>query len=98
MVRRTGRPKIAIFVVFGVIGLWHSYSVGYLLWGFGHGFLLSMHMVFSKKIKPRTKVGRIAWRVTSTTLTLWAVSFLSAIANLNDSEDIYPYVLSYLQL
>ena len=98
MVRRTGHPKIAIVVVFVLVGLWHSYSLGYLLWGLGHGLLLSAHMVYSKKIRPQHTALKVAWRGVSTLLTLWAVSFLSAIANLNESKDIGPYLLAYLQL
>lgn len=35
-------PRVAIFVAFMFMGLWHRVSPGYLLWGIGHGLLLAL--------------------------------------------------------
>jgi D-alanyl-lipoteichoic acid acyltransferase DltB (MBOAT superfamily) len=35
-------PRLAIFVAFIFMGLWHRVSPGYLLWGIGHGLLLAL--------------------------------------------------------
>lgn len=43
-VRMTGKPQKGIFLAFATVGLWHEFSIGYLLWGVGHGAALSMAM------------------------------------------------------
>lgn len=43
-VRMTGRPQRGIFLAFVAVGLWHEFSLGYLLWGIGHGAALSFAM------------------------------------------------------
>ena len=41
-VRKTGSTRMAIFLAFVFVGLWHKISLGYLLWGIGHGAALSL--------------------------------------------------------
>jgi len=43
-VRLTGAPRRGIFLAFVAVGMWHEFSVGYLLWGIGHGAALSLAM------------------------------------------------------
>lgn len=43
-VRNTGLPRVGIFLAFVMVGLWHKFSIGYLLWGIGHGVALSLAM------------------------------------------------------
>lgn len=43
-VRKTGSPSKGIFLAFVCVGLWHEATLGYLLWGIGHGAALSLAM------------------------------------------------------
>lgn len=43
-VRMTGKPQRGIFLAFVTVGLWHEFTLGYLLWGIGHGAALSLAM------------------------------------------------------
>ncbi len=43
-VRNTGLPRVGIFLAFVLVGIWHKFSLGYLLWGVGHGIALSLAM------------------------------------------------------
>lgn len=42
-VRKTGSQRWGIFLAFVCAGLWHEFSVAYLLWGIGHGYALSIN-------------------------------------------------------
>lgn len=54
-VRLTGAPRRGIFLAFVAVGMWHEVSLGYLLWGIGHGAALSLAMK-----PPRQWVGLMA--------------------------------------
>lgn len=43
-VRNTGSAPKGIFLAFVCVGLWHEFTLGYLLWGIGHGAALSLAM------------------------------------------------------
>jgi D-alanyl-lipoteichoic acid acyltransferase DltB (MBOAT superfamily) len=43
-VRSFGMPRTGIFIAFVFAGVWHKFSIGYLLWGIGHGAALSLAM------------------------------------------------------
>ncbi len=43
-VRVTGSAQKGIFLAFSFAGLWHEMTIGYLLWGIGHGAALSIAM------------------------------------------------------
>ncbi len=60
-VRLYGKPRLGIFIAFTAVGLWHELSLGYLLWGVGHGAALSLAM------KPPAP-----WRWLMATLPRWA--------------------------
>ncbi|MCB9992217.1 MAG: hypothetical protein H6873_01020 [Hyphomicrobiaceae bacterium] len=83
-VRVTGSPRRGIFLAFVCVGIWHEFSVGYLLWGIGHGFALSLAMdppAFWTKFTaslPRPVATFINWALTmswvallSHTATVW---------------------------
>lgn len=83
LVRRFGRPVLAIFITFVLVGLWHKFSWNYLIWGVGHGAALSGNMILKKRLdllrpgKTMTyTLNTVGWLLTMT----W-VSFLSAMAN-----------------
>lgn len=71
-VRSTGSPRLGIFLAFTVVGLWHEFSLGYLLWGLGHGSALSLAMkppaLWTNTMKrlPRPLVLVIGWALTMT--------------------------------
>lgn len=69
----TSRAKLALISAFGFMGLWHSFSVGFLVWGLGHGLGLAY-------LLPRASqrgLGPITMRV----MSLAYVVFLSGIAH-----------------
>lgn len=43
-VRSTGSQRTGIFLAFTLVGLWHEFTLGYFLWGIGHGAALSLAM------------------------------------------------------
>lgn len=63
-VRNTGMPRVGIFLAFVFVGLWHKVSLGYLLWGIGHGVALSLAM------RPP-----LPWRKASELLPVWMMNF-----------------------
>lgn len=58
LVRNTGRPYFAIFISFFIIGIWHSVTWNYLLWGAAHGTALAWINWSSRKVK---KIPRIQY-------------------------------------
>jgi D-alanyl-lipoteichoic acid acyltransferase DltB (MBOAT superfamily) len=81
-VRSTGSPRLGIFLAFSVVGLWHEFSIGYLLWGLGHGAALSLAMkppalwTNTMKALPRPLQLAIGWALTLTWVAL--LSYISA--------------------
>ncbi len=82
LVRATGRPALAIFVVFIAVGLWHRVDWLYLAWGVGHGAALSAQMLWTRARANRREVlPRMVSRPLGWAVTLSYVSVLSAVAN-----------------
>ena len=81
-VRNWGKPRLGIFLAFTVVGIWHELSLGYLIWGLGHGAALSLAM---KPPAIWTRVNALVpnWLSTgfSWFLTITWVAVLSRIAN-----------------
>ncbi|MEM8751966.1 MAG: MBOAT family O-acyltransferase [Pseudomonadota bacterium] len=89
LVRKTGRPMLAIFSAFVFVGLWHKVSLPYLVWGVGHGAALAANMAWSRRnptagFGPVGKAGAaaIGWAATMT-----LVATLSAFANAGGAAD-----------
>jgi D-alanyl-lipoteichoic acid acyltransferase DltB (MBOAT superfamily) len=83
LVRATGRPKLAIFAAFVLVGLWHEISWPYFLWGVGHGAALALHMELAKRPKtdkPRSEASNLV-AVVQGFLTITYVALLSKLAN-----------------
>jgi D-alanyl-lipoteichoic acid acyltransferase DltB (MBOAT superfamily) len=81
-VRRWGKPRLGIFLAFTIVGIWHELSLGYLMWGLGHGAALSLAM------KPPAAWSRLeaalpgwAFIALCWLLTITWVALLSRIAN-----------------
>jgi len=83
LVRSTGRPEIAVFLAFAVIGLWHRVTWTYFIWGLGHGTALMLNMIWKKRTA-NLLLSDTANRVTLVmgwAATMTWVAFLSTIAN-----------------
>ena len=69
----TSRTKTALTAAFVFMGLWHNFSIGFLIWGFGHGLALSFALPSAKQRNISATMLRI--------LSLAYVVFLSSIAH-----------------
>ena len=85
-VRKIGKPTWAIFLAFTAVGLWHTISVPYFLWGVGHGVALALNMVIRKKV-PFWRLGPSSLRVVH--LLGWAVtmSYVSLLSSFAGQPD-----------
>lgn len=95
LIRNYGKVYTSIFVAFVIIGLWHDYSINYLVWGIGHGLALSLTQKFKRSKKVSQKVvaandnelsisqlcKKNALSTISCLLTISYVSILSTFAN-----------------
>lgn len=90
LVRATGKPALAIFTAFTVIGLWHDLSLTYLMWGIFHGGALAVNLVYGRFCKG--KLGLVAFhsnffvRLCSCAITLTYIAWVSAVANAPDFD------------
>lgn len=69
LVRNTGRPFFAIFLTFTIIGIWHSVTWNYLLWGAMHGAALAWISWSNRKFGSHAAFGYVK--------ELWGYKFLS---------------------
>ncbi len=68
--------SVALFVTFGLMGLWHGTQIHYLVYGAYHATLLSSYDAFSRWNKKRKLWGEGRWwRIVSIVLTFHAVTF-----------------------
>ena len=80
-VRATGSQRWGIFLAFVCAGIWHEFSLAYLVWGVGHGFALSLNTKVpgwwdrSMAVLPNWLANGFGWFLTMT----W-VALLSRIA------------------
>jgi len=77
------KPRLALFMSFTLVGLWHQISWQYLVWGVGHGAALIGYQEFSK-LKFHSSVPaavKLAITPVATIVTLSYVAFLSTFAN-----------------
>jgi len=83
VVREVGKPSLAIFLAFTVVGLWHSLSIPYLIWGLGHGAALAVNMMIRKRypIQKRSALVNRGMMGFGWFFTMTYVSLLSAFAN-----------------
>lgn len=83
IVRQTGKPSRAIFLAFTAVGLWHSVSLQYFIWGLGHGAALALNMILSKKVQfyALPKLVLMSVKLLGWGFTMSYVAFLSAFAN-----------------
>jgi len=83
VVREVGKPSLAIFFAFTVVGLWHNLSLPYLVWGLGHGLALAANMTIRKlfPLRDRPKIAQNIMPILGWVFTMSYVSLLSAFAN-----------------
>jgi len=88
LVRAYGRPVLAIFITFVLVGLWHKFSWNYLLWGIGHGATLSANMIVKKRLDLLQPGKAVTYTLNTAgwLFTMTWVSFLSAMANASGLE------------
>lgn len=63
----TSRAKLAMISAFVFMGLWHEFTLGYLVWGFGHGFALGIVLPWARRRNvpaPIVRAGSLLWVVT----------------------------------
>ena len=96
MLRRTGRTTLTLVVTFTLIGLWHETTVGYLLWGFGHGSALALTAWYRTLKRPPLPIPFVVRRVGGIAITLTFVSLMSTIANQPSNRALARYVLSFV--
>lgn len=83
LVRKFGKPTLAIFMAFVFVGIWHQASVLYLLWGVGHGAALALNMMWTKSETARALPAGLKYPrvVLGWFVTISYVAMLSALAN-----------------
>ena len=93
MVRRTGRPVVALIVTFTLIGMWHEVTVGYLIWGLAHGGALGATLWWRTRRSGRPPLlPPLVLRWGGVVVTLAFVSFLSTLANLPSLGRMHDYL------
>lgn len=76
MIRKTGRPNVAIMATFLVMGAWHEISIGYLIWGLGHGASMVL-FVLSK-----TRIVRVAGKLPAFCISIASRIYVISIVSL----------------
>ena len=93
MVRRTGRPVVALIITFTLIGMWHEVTVGYLIWGLAHGGALGATLWWRTRRSGRPPLlPPLVLRWGGVVVTLAFVSFLSTLANLPSLGRMHDYL------
>jgi alginate O-acetyltransferase complex protein AlgI len=93
IVRRTGRPKLSLFLAFVIIGLWHKISLGYLIWGMSHGAAMAGFLAILGARRKKKKTVELSTldemkKIPGIILTISFVSIVSVIANASDNMEI----------
>ena len=95
MLRRTGRTALSLIVTFTLIGLWHRTSMGYLIWGVGHGSALALTAWYRTLKRPPLPMPFVVRRVGGIVITLTFVAIMSTIANQPSAHDVWRYVAAF---
>ena len=69
----TSQAKLALIAAFVFMGLWHDFSIGFLVWGVGHGIGLAFVLPWARRHNVNATVIRVA--------SLASVLILSSIAH-----------------
>ena len=49
LVVTTTRAKLALTAAFVFMGLWHEFTLGFLIWGFGHGLGFAVALPWARR-------------------------------------------------
>lgn len=97
LVRKFGKPTLAIFVAFTAVGFWHTISLPYLVWGIGHGAALAGNIVWTRRVgQIRPGWLRIALLPVFWLLTMTFVAFLSSFAQAPDIAGALAFVANLI--
>jgi alginate O-acetyltransferase complex protein AlgI len=95
LLRRTGRTALSLVVTFTLIGLWHEVSVGYVLWGLGHGGLLALTAWYRGLGRRPIPMPWFVRRGLGIAITLSIVSVLSTMANQPSNRALVDYLAAF---
>ena len=96
LVRKTGNREISVIIVFALIGLWHSLSSNYIIWGLMHGVLMGGSMYITRRIWfvnfhsqliSANRLFMFSFNALSIVFTLFSVALLSAFATSSSLSD-----------
>ena len=89
LIRNTGKIYRSIFIAFIAVGLWHDYTINYLVWGVGHGAALALTQRYKRSRKTKS-IGNIfivkLSNIITCILTIIYVAILSTFANCGSLE------------
>lgn len=103
LIRNSGKIYLSIFIAFALVGLWHDYTMNYLVWGIGHGVALALTQWYKRNAKfnknynsknknsPFKLILNKSFALVSCILTIVYVSVLSTFANSPSFEDALTY-------
>lgn len=84
LVRNTGRPYLAIFLSFFMIGIWHNVTMNYMVWGAAHGLALAWINWSTRKVRKMPRVqfvqSLIGYKVLMWFITMNFVAIISTFA------------------
>lgn len=99
LVRSYGKPTLAIFIAFVLVGLWHRFSLPYFIWGIGHGGALAWEMYYRRESAkgklPKWPTGRVLTPVSNVigwVYTMTFVAVLSYFATRPDAATAFAYL------
>lgn len=64
------RPFVGVLAAMVVLGLWHEFSLRYLLWSVYHGLGIAVHRAFIQHTVGASFRNYLCWRVVATLITL----------------------------
>ncbi|MBM7069033.1 MBOAT family O-acyltransferase [Actibacterium sp. 188UL27-1] len=101
LVRSYGKPTLAIFMAFVIVGLWHRLALPYFLWGIGHGAGLALNMYLKQRkakqprpVDPSPLAIRAVQNGAGWVFTMTYVAVLSSFALSPDIGSAVAYLLS----
>lgn len=94
MFKFRGKPDPAIFISFVLVGLWHSFSIGYFIWGVGHGAMMVItrrFVLWKKRVLGKdmpVKLIRSLPYITNLLGWLFTLSYISILSVLANSKSL----------
>ena len=99
LVRNYGKPTLAIFLAFVLVGLWHRFSIPYFIWGIGHGGMLAWEMARRKKLAQSPpslwRISRVGVAVRGGMGWAFTMTYVAVLSTFATRED-FGTALDYL--